>query len=399
MSQRQYHLIGAFDRHNYGDILFPIVHSEFLMSKGVDTKHIHYHAISAADLRNVGGYLTTSVHDMLTSGLQTNDAVILCGGDILSADWLLMVGHLRSAGFMKLARVIRRILGVDMSNDLARAILGERHTYPYVVAPKDTSSHVYYTAVGGAGFQSNRQLERVCELLKGVDRLSVRDTQVQKLLVDKGLSPRLVPDTALIMSEFFKLEQLEDRNWSQILRIHGDFDWDRSFSFQGAKRLLESSLDELTEELILSNQLTGLSPVFVPIGRAPDHEDHVVLDELFQRLVARNVTCAYLDSEHVMDIMGALAKAQFYVGTSLHGAITTYAFGKKPCALFASKVTKLKDFLESWMTEGDYGLFDTASFSKSFSKIVDSGTEIKDLSKLRQHQNLVRQELLAYVDT
>ena len=91
---KKIYLAGAFDRHNYGDILFPLIHSKILTSNGFKEENIKYAAVSASDMRNIGGYQTTSIKSMLSEAHDKNTLIVLCGGDILSADWLLMLGNL-----------------------------------------------------------------------------------------------------------------------------------------------------------------------------------------------------------------------------------------------------------------------------------------------------------------
>lgn len=394
---KQYHLVGAFDRHNYGDILFPLVHTENLVANGVARDHIKYYAITAADLRDDGGYLTQSVKSLLTASVSPEDAVVLCGGDVLSADWMLMLAHLHSSVFLKMARAARRVFGITFTNDVARLMLGEINAFPYVISKSNCPAHIYFTAVGGAGFKSSTHLKRVANELGKTDGISVRDVEIQMLLADAGVNAQLIPDTALIMSDFFTRDVLKSRDWTTRLKSHGAFDFNHYYSFQGAKRLLEKHLDQLTAEIILTHKLTGLSPMFVPIGRATDHEDHVVLEALFTRVTAANVPCAYQDSQHILDIMTSLAFAKTYVGTSLHGAITTYSFGRKPTALLYNDVKKLKDFLKSWLQPTDYALHEHPNFAVRLSELLKDGFQIVGLEQLQQQKNAVRAELHRYL--
>jgi len=397
--KNHYHIVGAFDRHNYGDILFPMVHTEFIRAHDPDAR-ISYWAITAADMSSHGGYLTGAVKNLLALPSGKQDVVVLCGGDILSADWLLMVGHVSASGFMKLSRVARRLFGVTRTNDAVKRLLGQRNAFPYVISHNNTDAKVFYTAVGGAGFKAgtdSEHLQRVAAELQRIDGISVRDREIQGLLAGKAVQARLVPDTALVMSKYFTPERLKQRDWKALLEVHGDFNEQAYYSFQGAKRLLEGKEEQLAQQLERIHAATGLSPMFVPIGRAPDHEDHVPLRKIFDLVKARGIPCAYQDSWHVLDIMASLAFAQSYIGTSLHGAITTYAFGHKVSALFCNEVKKLKDFLNTWMQPGDYALLETSDFEKEFSKLIASGSVISDLSGLESNQNRVFEELGRYV--
>ncbi|MGB0465964.1 MAG: polysaccharide pyruvyl transferase family protein [Pontibacterium sp.] len=395
----RYYLIGAFDRHNYGDILFPLVHSQFIKEQRGEEAQIEYVAITAADLRDCGGFTTTALKSVLKSTLSSEDKVILCGGDILSADWLLMVAHISSPLLMKPARVLRRLLGIKTTNDLVRNLLGEVSTYPYVVGGLDTAADVYYTAVGGAGFNADNpaHLQSVAEKLSTAASVSVRDHEIAALLTSSGIDNRVVPDTALIMSDYYTPDRLKGRDWQQSVQVSGDFNFENYYSVQGAKRLIDGHVEALAAQFKTIYEKTGMAPLMVPIGRAPDHEDHIPLQKIYRRLAESGVPCAYLDSEHVLDIMACLAFARSYIGTSLHGAITTYAFGHKPCALFAPEVKKLSDFIQTWLKPGDAALFETQDFADQFIELLADGGEIADQAGLKANKLAVRQELERYL--
>lgn len=394
-----YYLVGAFDRHNYGDILFPLVHSQFIRKQRGDDAPIEYVAITEADLRACGGYVTRSLKSVLRTELSSEDRVILCGGDILSADWLLMVAHISSPMMMKPARALRRLLGINMTNGLVRRALGEVNAYPYVVGKTNTNAEIYYTAVGGSGFaeENGDHLTAVARELRSAASVTVRDHEVAGLLKSQNVDCLTVPDTALIMSDFYTLETLSDRDWQSQVQVSGDFDFGHYYSLQGAKRLIDKHVDALVAQCVKVYQHSGLAPLMVPIGRAPDHEDHIPLQAIYHKLSAQGVPCGLLTSDHVLDIMAALAFAHSYVGTSLHGAITTYAYGHKPCALLAPDVKKLTDFINTWLQPGDAGLFATVEFADDFLLLVENGGEISDKAGLDQNQQAVRAELSRYL--
>lgn len=50
-------IIGAFDRNNYGDLLFPIVIREVLSKKGIEG-NFNFFALKESDLSNVGALPT-----------------------------------------------------------------------------------------------------------------------------------------------------------------------------------------------------------------------------------------------------------------------------------------------------------------------------------------------------
>jgi hypothetical protein len=369
------YLVGAFDRHNYGDILFPLIHTNILLSAGIRPEQIQYAAVSQSDMSAMGGYETISVKNLLSKNLDENTLIVLCGGDILSADWLLMLGNLSSPWVNKAFRIGRRLLGVDISNICAKILLKQINLYPYVIGKRDTQASVVYTAVGGAGFGGNhRHLKNVVDILSTCQGVSVRDNDVRSLLSRFGLSARLVPDTALPMSRIYPLEKLRERDWQSQTEFSADFKFDKYYSFQGAKRLLSGDISSIVEQIERVYRKTGYAPLFVPIGRAADHEDHIPLRKIFDALQSKGCACAFLNSEHVLDIMASLAFAHCYIGTSLHGAITTYSFGKKVVAIQSSNVPKLKDFLNTWVNPGDFYLSDSCVFESQLVDILTLNT-------------------------
>ena len=57
---RKYNIVGAFDRHNYGDILFPLIHSEFIRRHS-ESAEINYYSLSESNLESIGGVRTKSI--------------------------------------------------------------------------------------------------------------------------------------------------------------------------------------------------------------------------------------------------------------------------------------------------------------------------------------------------
>jgi hypothetical protein len=54
---RNINIIGAFDRNNYGDLLFPIIIESTLKKKGIENQ-FYYYALSKTDLSKVGALPT-----------------------------------------------------------------------------------------------------------------------------------------------------------------------------------------------------------------------------------------------------------------------------------------------------------------------------------------------------
>jgi hypothetical protein len=389
------YLVGAFDRHNYGDILFPMIHTSILTSHGVQPDQIKYAAVSSSDMRRIGGYETIPIQQLLAQPQKPDTLIVLCGGDILSADWLLMLGNLSTPLVNKLFRVGRKIFGIAATNVLARKLLGQINYYPYIVSKLDTGASIIYTAVGGAGFNGNEpHTQKVVDLLKTCESVSVRDNDVRNLLSRFGLQPKLIPDTALPMSRIYPKEFLAGTDWKSKVNTSAAFSFDKYYSFQGAKRLLSDDVPHIVAQMKRVFDATGYAPLFVPIGRAADHEDHIPLERIFDALKADGYSCGILNSEHVLDIMAALAFAKCYIGTSLHGAITTYSFGKKVIAVKSNAVPKLKDFLNTWVHPKDFYLSNDCGFEQPLIEIIQVNSVFFSAEQLENQMNQVTDEIV-----
>lgn len=57
---KKINIIGAFDRNNYGDLLFPIIIEKTLKKKGIKNE-FNYYALNKTDLSEVGAFPTKRI--------------------------------------------------------------------------------------------------------------------------------------------------------------------------------------------------------------------------------------------------------------------------------------------------------------------------------------------------
>jgi hypothetical protein len=398
---KKFHIVGAFDRHNYGDILFPLIHTRFIQ-KSLDggSFDVKYYSITESDLTSCGGLKTNSIKDLLSRKLLSNEVVIMSGGDILGVDWPVMIGQVSTAFTYFIFRVANKLLPFKIINNFVRKMYGYTHSFPYVISSKTTRAKVYYTCVGGSSFRAGNDkvhLQPVCSELKMAEHISVRDKDTKSTLEKYGVCCDLVPDSALIMSDFFTKDKLGERNWLSNINKTANFSDKKYLVFQAGKNYIKSHIQQVIEQLNTIQSETGLSILLLPIGRATGHEDDVVLKHVFTGLRKKGCAVALHNSEHVMDIMASLAFGKCYIGTSLHGAISAYSFGNKVCGFSTQKVKKLRSFMETWMTEDDFCVVDNVNFSSEFLKMVKKGTAIYGLKNLSDQKNMIYSDLNYYL--
>lgn len=354
--------IGAYDRHNYGDILFAVVHTRVVRSLYPNCS-IKYYATSEADLTKDGGYKTLSLKH-----IDSEIKSIVVGGDVLAATWIEMEGHIASNWYYFILQLGGKLLGKLLFNDFLKRVCNKKERFPYVL---QNLNNLYYTGVSGSLYSSEKHLKAIIDILKTAKKISVRDEKTYRKLSKVGLESLIYqsPDTALVMSDVFSTEELEGTDYKKNMRRDNNFDDSNYVVFQIAYHYLKDDLASIVSNLTRFSQKNNTSVFLVPIGRATGHLDHLALEEIFTILKRGSIPVAILDSTHIVSIMAALANSKMYIGTSLHGAITSYSFKLKVCALRPSKVLKLSSYLQTWLQPKDFALAEVEDLESKMSEL------------------------------
>jgi polysaccharide pyruvyl transferase WcaK-like protein len=340
------YVFGAFDRFNYGDILFSRIIEDYLQRYYPDVRRVYCSATSA-DMTSIGGVITKNLAFVTDATLTDGDIILVAGGDVLTVDWITILGHSSSLPLSKMLRAIRRILGAGLANAVVPRLFGIRSQFPFVVSPTDFKSRprVFYNAVGGSGFldSPNHPLfQSVLKKLELASHLSVRDEPTRFYLVQKRVTAGLMPDSASCMSVLYDKKFLAPYLPSNI-----EFG-EKYVVMQCAQHHGHLEIERLVNIAVGIFSEHGTKVVLLPIGTAPGHEDNVILENLRERLTERGVDCVLVAELSVFSIMSTLCFSSAYLGTSLHGAITALSYSVPAAPLFPEKVTKLSMYLSTW---------------------------------------------------
>lgn len=390
------YFIGAFDRHNYGDILFSLVHTKVLKDIEKSDAVIKYLSVRSTDeCLDYGGVKTERLEENIQN-IQDDDKFIVLGGDVLCVDWVSMIGNNSSESVFLILRIFRKILGVNFANRALRFLYSRYNLYPYVL---DNLPNIYYTGVSGSRFSSLSHLKKVVLSLSKANKISVRDTNTYDTLIKADLTNvELSPDTALVMSDLFKKDkELKIDDVIRNSEITDNFNIDNYIVFQIAKNYANGYYDQIIKNLEEYLKHSGKSILFVPVGYATGHSDHIALKKIYTSLKFKKYSIGYLKSKHVLSVMSSIAFSNGYVGTSLHGAITAYSFGIKVCALFPIKVPKLSSYLYTWLEEEDYETTEINELSNSLIKLYKDDYRINNVTKLLEQKDMVFNDIKKYL--
>lgn len=342
-------IIGAFDRYNYGDLLFPLIIEKQLATYGRDFD-AHYYGMVNSDLRALGGKPTADIRAFYqacdTPGSHTS--IIVAGGEAVAVTWNSLLLALNGL-FKRTHRFHGRVGKVIDLNAFARWVLGGKTELPFVFTTADFAhvNQVVFNSLGGSELNTTlfSRFPQLADRLRRVDYFAVRDRATEVALAAQDIPTQLFPDSAILMAKFFPREVLADRV-SRAVATYVDKNRGQYVFFQAKdnhsrkkERLIASQLDQLTTH-------TCCSICFCPIGKALNHDDHIALQRIAPYLTTKP---AIFDDVSIWDIMYLIANAKVYAGTSLHGAITAMSYAVPYVGI---EVVKLNSYLKTWGIDG-----------------------------------------------
>ncbi|HJV24261.1 MAG TPA: polysaccharide pyruvyl transferase family protein [Aromatoleum sp.] len=339
-------LFGAFDRHNFGDLL--LAHC----AAAGEAREPVFAGLAARDLRANGGHHVIPISEAIARHGAEPAELVIVGGEILTTTaWEAAVMLQTPADAAQAIRLHDR--NETARNDWARRTLQDPHPLPYVLNKDDlpTGWTVEFRAVGGVRFEALSPAARreAVRALAAADRVTVRDVVTQAALSRHGVRARLARDPASESARLFG-PQLPERIQLEKLAASG-----RPFLRWIAVQTASQWGDDATLARIASRvasvaQREDCSVVLFCAGTAPWHDDLETLVRLAQHLrsQAADVPVAVFKSTRVFDICALLAGAYRYVGTSLHGWIVANSFGVPSSCLVAHKGDKAAAYLDTW---------------------------------------------------
>ncbi|MDP2028499.1 MAG: polysaccharide pyruvyl transferase family protein [Thiobacillus sp.] len=341
-------LFGAFDRHNFGDLLFPHVLTALLPEQAFD-----YAGLAARDLRACGGH---RVKPLAAWNAARPSHLIHAGGELLTCSaWQAAVMLLDPP---EAATVIARY-----DDDPAAAAgwaarqLGTSQTLPYVagrgaVAP---GGRLIFNAVGGAewAFLTAVQREEAKTALAQADWVSVRDHVTQDALRAEGIDVPLCPDPAVMVAECCGELIRQHQQQGALKEIQAAFPQGYLACQFSADFTDDASLDALAQGLSRVAAATGLGLVLFRAGAAPWHDDPALIETMQHRLPPGSARL--FPSLHLWDICALIATSRGVVGSSLHSRIVALAYGLPRVSLMppqqGGRPDKRTAFAETWEPE------------------------------------------------
>lgn len=364
MKKRLY-ILAPNDRFNYGDLLFPYIIRHYFSKYFDDIKFV---STTMSDLSEKGGIPTDSYSELFKMDANWENHLIVAGGESLCANWLTILSFVnKNVSFIsKLAYKFGQIFGKSSVKFFSKIveILYKTKTHYVFSIGKDEIPHIKtiaYNALGGSWFLNNKKFDkRTIEILSSVDYFSVRDADTSKALKKNGIKHFLCPDTAILMSEVFSEEYLQNHLSIPFERFNGKY-----IFFQGNHNMWRDKEDCAARQLKILQEKTGYKLCLCPIGTALGHLDQIALKNISMKF-DRTINFELVENPNIFDIMWLIKHAQIYIGSSLHGTITAMSFGV-PFVGYGPR--KVGAYIEQWTSD-----YENCFCSKDF--ILDKAIKI-----------------------
>jgi polysaccharide pyruvyl transferase WcaK-like protein len=363
---------GTFDIQNYGDLLFPLV-AEYHLRDTFD-EFVHISPIGGSIYEDVPE--STTLESVIGEGTQF-DAVLVGGGNIV---------HARPSGLVEY-NTVRRTAYPDLWAGAAR--LAATQSIPLAFnAPgvprrvKPPTSYLMKRATNQANY------------------LSVRDDYSADYLKAIGVSPEVVPDSALSISTVLGPRETLIETVPSFVR-----ELDRSAYVAVHVNDRYAGAGILETALLLDRLSSLMSARVCLIAIGPCHGDDVYARNIAELMQSNPVVFDRPPS--VSSIAWVIAGAEAYVGSSLHGFITATSYGIPPILVanhaaqhkFSGLLAHLSEnndrMFESWASV----VADLSQEGVSKSLMARTPDTAQATQRLDRHWNSIRQALRAPVKT
>lgn len=348
-------LHGAFDRHNYGDLLFPHVLQATRPDSLSQVETVFTGCAARSDMTRFGGYNTEALRDVLRSGLKDPVFLVHAGGEVLTADRASVGARLLDP------QEAKSVSGVLGSRALAlgyKRITWGTPPMPYVIDVNSLpiGSRTAFNAVGGVSLLETTTTGRdyVIGALRRSSIASYRDSstaqQVGSVLPEK----QLVPDTATLFPRLFEKE-ISDA-FAHFCAQHPTVRPEKyiliQMNQQTARSIAAGSVLTALREIA---EARALSVVVCSMGEAPFHDDPTRLVPMVREYVPDAVEYRWGD---LWTISGLIQNAALFVGSSLHGRIIAMGTAT-PRVSITSEDRKVSEYVATW-DSGSPGLLQSS---------------------------------------
>lgn len=328
--------IAASDRINYGDLIFPLIFKHYFSQSHT----IKFYGLVQSDYSNFGA-LPTRSYKNLVKDINKYDIIVVGGGEVFFGKWKNLYSYVYSF-YSKIlnTRIINRL---ENKLNLYRLFFYRtKDEYPFL--PNLRCETIYIGSGGEFTInQSIQEKEYIKNILRKSQFLSVRDNRTYTSLKENGVESELIPDSAVLINKVFKKDAIKNMVINKSILEHKENDY---ILLQMGRFKAPKELHKFVDDMNYFASSNSLKIICCPIGYAPGHEDHIIL----QKLCNIDASWEYINANNIYEIMYLISNCRIYMGTSLHGLITAFSF-LKPALALNRKIKKTSSFIDTWCND------------------------------------------------
>lgn len=367
MSNRKTLFVGAYERANFGDLLFLLISRKYRPEASTVAA-----APFSGDMAHLLGHDIPGLAETLAS--DSFGSVWVVGGEIggtSMADAYRMSANTVDYGEWRRQTFSGRREALALVSGRAPA------ASPYLprmsASPATRGCAFVVNSVGLSGLRGLRGSRRdeAWAAIEEAEYLSVRDAASSQLLTSRDIQHTLAPDLVhTILKHFPQVQRMRQADLALV---------------QVKERvLLEYGPEEFAKSLATSRALRGFRIRLFSAGEARGHDSL----ELYRRVAAefnllspgRRLEVG--TAQRPLDKVAEIAEAGLWIGTSLHGLILSTAFSIPHVGL---ELEKLARYADTWsdpmpMRVDPSGLDDAIASSLAIAQEVDLYERARDLS-------------------
>ncbi|MEY4806996.1 MAG: hypothetical protein RLZZ206_1385 [Cyanobacteriota bacterium] len=314
-------LLGAFERHNFGDLLMGHIFEVLLGRIGI---RVVYASILENDLSSYGGAKVYSIFDLLDSGLDPATPILHVGGEVVPTSF-----HDALLADSPLPLDRHRVETAHRLRDL----LATNRRFPYLTPPSEVvgskriswTNRIFY----GTGYTKQANDKETADLIRTSFNHSLlagfRDQQSLENATQLSIeNPRITPDIVVYIS---KLLPRKVNPGSHYLLLHFS-----SYYLALHEKILVGQLEKISQGFHGSIKIALA-------GRLHGHDSVSAIHRLQALAAEKGVSLEFLPSENIFDICRQISGAQMVGSTSLHYRIVARSYGVPRISMNNPKIT------------------------------------------------------------
>ncbi|WP_341647949.1 polysaccharide pyruvyl transferase family protein [Thauera humireducens] len=389
-------LFGAFDRHNFGDLLLGRI-----AARTTGRADAIAAGLAARELRRAGGFAVAALDDIVAAQAGHAFDLLQVGGEILGCSRYEAAVMLLAPD--EAARIVARLDRDTAARDhWAVGQPGTARELPYVAsrAALPGVRRILHAGIGGVELETLPAMLRDTALarLREADRVWVRDAMTRDALIRTGLHSRLAPDPATLVARLFSARIARWSNGGGMAALRARFPQGYLALQFSADFGDDETLRQLANGVETFAAARGLGIVAFCAGRAPWHDDPAIHRRL-RYFLADPARLVSSSARSLWALCALIAESSAVCASSLHARIVGEALARPVVTLLRTPRAGRKQsaYARTWDPDGLNPLArpEMAEAALAGASRVDPALRTRHARQLADHATEAWQWLLA----